>query len=64
VFQRKHSKVRIGEHLPDEFSFHYRLKLEDVLTTLLFDFALENVTSNDQENKDGLELKGEHQLAV
>jgi len=60
----KPTVVCIGKNLSGMFSFRNGLKHGDVLSPLLFNFALEDAIRRVHVNQNGSKLNGTHQLLI
>jgi hypothetical protein len=57
-----YSRVQVGKNLSEMFPIGNGLKQRDVLSPLVFNFALEYAIKRGQVNQDGMTLDGTHQF--
>ena len=57
-----YSRVRLGKHSSDMFPIRNGLKQGDVLSQLIFNFAVDYAIRRVQVNQVGLKFNGTHQL--
>jgi hypothetical protein len=60
----KYSRIRVGKNLSDMFPIRNGLKQRDVLSPLLFNFALEYGIKRVQVNQNDMKLNGTQQFLV
>jgi len=59
-----YSRVRVDKHLSDTFAIKNGLKQGDVLSPLLFNFAVENAITEFQAHQEGFKTNGKHHLLI
>ena len=59
-----YSRDRVGKNLSDTFPIRNGFKQGNALSSMLFNFALEQAIRTVKVNQDGLKLNGTHKLLV